>query len=81
MPRSLTLQTNWWRIDDHEDCRTFIVIGSGSLPNEEPSQSDFCSLGEGDGGVDIRAEVANSILHVSVTQQDLHGPQLALLNS
>ena len=75
------MQTNRWRIYDHEKCRKFIVIGSGSPPSEETSQSDPCSLGEGDGGVDIRAEVANSILHVRGTQQDLHGPQLALLNS
>ena len=66
-----------WRIDHHGSCRTFIVLRGGSPQREEPSRSDFRALGEGDCVVDIDAQVANGILDVGMTQQDLHGAKVA----
>ena len=72
-----TLLTNTWRNNEVESGRPFIVVGSGSPTFEEPFQSDLCPLSEGDCVIDIDAKVADGILDVGVTKQDLYGPQVA----
>ena len=54
-----------------------MVARVGSPLCEEPSRSDLRAFRESDGVVNVYAEVANGILDVGVTQQDLHGPQVA----
>jgi hypothetical protein len=54
-------------IDDHKSCRLIIAIESGSPPSEEPSESNLRARGDGDGVIDVNAEVTNGILDIGVT--------------